>query len=230
MRPAQFEIGLVVIVFGFFPLIAAVAAIALFAVTTPMDVVATMAGKTLHRRILIPLVRMAGGADDLFMSIDERKIGGAVVEFALGPGGGGMAVGALLTEIALVDILLFVTIDAQAGRFAPGLVLFVAAVALDTFMRAVQGIVGLGVIEKFFVEQDDLGITALMVGMARTAGRIANLVGAAMVTLARLDVGIDFLMAVQAKGILGGFAKTLVATGALALFFGVALDELAWHQ
>lgn len=216
--------------FSLLPFVTAVAAIALFAVTATMDIVATMAGKTVHRCFLVALVGVACGTQHFLVSIDQRKVGLTVIKFSLLPAFCDMAVGALLTEFALVNILFAMAVVAYAGCLTPEFSLLVTTAALSPAMASVQSEVGLGMVEKLAIKQYDLGVAAFVIGVTGAAAGIAHLGRATVIALAAIDVRCHLFMAIQAKFILRGFAEALVTAGAFAFFFSVPFDQLAGHQ
>ena len=227
---AELEIGCVVIEFYRRPFGAAVAAFALASKTTAMDIIAAMAGDTLHRGILVALVRVACRAQNLVMGAPEREVGGVVIKLPLAPTGRAVTISALLTEFTLVYILLAVTVDALARCLAPGLAFRVTGDALGTAMGTVEDEVCLVVIEQFSIEQHNIGVTPLVIGMADATGGITYLRGTSVISRAGLYISGDLVVAVKTEIGLSRLAETLMATGAFVFILGVPLDHLARHQ
>lgn len=82
-------------------------------------------------------------------------------------------------------------------------------------------------IEALFVELYELGVTALMLRMAGLAFRIRN---PAVIPLGIAHVSANVLVAVHAKARLRGAIEADMTLGAICFEFGVAMDNLSWHQ
>ncbi len=80
-----------------------------------------------------------------------------------------MALRAFLAERAFMRLLLFMAGDALAGRFPKLLGRLMAAIAGKRFVRAFQIEIGKLVAKCFFVELHDIGVPALVIGMAMLA-------------------------------------------------------------
>lgn len=141
-----------------------------------VDIVLKVAGDAGSRRSLEDAIGMAALAGDLAMFAKQVEAGDRMVEFArVGPFRGSVAPFAFLSQTAVVLVILFVAGDTGRWSRPEGLRRFVAALAFDLSMRAGQREVGQSVVESVLFEGSDIEPGALVVGMARSAGRPGNL-------------------------------------------------------
>ena len=119
MCAVQGEVGdLLVIVECGFPLVGVVARAALGAAPTFVRVVARMTGNALHRRVLIRGISMAIRASRARMRIFQGEMRFRVIEIGLLETDLVMALGAVLAQFALVNVLLFMATKACGRGFA----------------------------------------------------------------------------------------------------------------
>lgn len=119
MRAIQGEVGdLLVIIERGFPLIGVVARAALRAASTFVGVVARMTGNALHRRVLIRGISMAIRASRARMRVFQGEMRFRVIEIGLLETDLVVALGAVLAQFALVNVLLFMAGKARGRGFA----------------------------------------------------------------------------------------------------------------
>ena len=160
----------------------------------------------------------------------QRKFCLGVIEARFLPGGLVVAVLAFRAESVLVpfvEIILAVATDAVRRRLAEFALGLVAAGAGRAPMLAAQLEIGLRVIELRFVEHDDFGAAASVVGMATAA---LPLLESAVVAAAGLDVGRHRLVAVEAELWLRGAVEADMAVLAGAFEVGVPLNDRPRHD
>jgi hypothetical protein len=106
----------------------------------------------------------------------------------------------------------------------------VAAVAGQRAVRTSQRKVSAFVIEGRGVQAHDVGLAALVLGMAAGALADAGIGHAAVIALVTLQVGGDFLVAVDAQRALARTVGAIVAIAAGVFELGVRLGNLAGHE
>ena len=97
-------------------------------------------------------------------------------------------------------------------------------------MQAAQRKIGLDMIEGRFIETDDVGVAAFMIGVATGTFPILNAVDAAVKSLPLLDIGADRLMAVHAERALGDVVEHGVAFGAVIFDVRMGCDHRPRHH
>jgi hypothetical protein len=152
------------------PLVLVVAARALGAVSSGVDILNLMAIHACGADVLIALAHMARGARDCAMCTLERERRLVVVErFDLGPCGLAMTIVAGFPKTSLMRIVRLVTIEAATGRVAELCRLRVTADARYCLMCVPERKIRQFVIERLAVQLDDVGISPHMVCMAMIA-------------------------------------------------------------
>ena len=178
--------------------------------------------------------RVAPSAGDLLMLSDQGILGLRVVEFRARPTLIAMTVGALLSELAVVPVLLFMAAIAITRRFAVlqgfGCFGFVTALTCSRSVGTFQWIVARVVIEPRRVEPHDVVVAALVFSVAASAGKSRSALISSVKALASSSVGIDFLVAVHAKVDLSFLVERSVTLAAFVLFFRVSARNGPRHH
>jgi len=175
-------------------------AVALGAVATAMDVLNAVTIHACDADIRVALARMAGRAGDGAMRIPQRELGPVVIErFDGAPGRLGMAILARFPEPSLVRIVRLVTAEAAIGRFAVFCRLDVATAAGHRRVGVPKREIRARVREGLGVEQDDVGVSSLVIRVAMGAFELRCIRIAAVKPFARLKIGARFLVAGKAK-------------------------------
>src|SRR5574340_245513 len=170
---------LVVIEMYFLPATVVMAGFAFFPVASLVPlrlIVLAVAGITLFRSLLESLVKFEGLVKMAFLAFDIRMFAARQLEFGLFVIEGGflpvlcvMAAAAIKAELAFVHIVLLMAGVAFGWRLAIFQLGFVATLALGGLVFVFENETGLVVLERILVEDDYLGIAALVVGMAGAA-------------------------------------------------------------
>ena len=195
-----------------------------------MDVVRCVAGGALGWSVLVAIAQVAGCAGRLHMLAGQREPGLRVIEPYACPAAGLVAAGAIAAELALVRFLLLVAIDACGSRLTVLAARQVAGRARYRRMRSLQRKVGLRMREGSSLELDDVGLTTLVLGVARAALGGLRCRQSAMKSLVLCNVGSDRLMTGAAEGRLPRTVRAIVAARALLLVLRVTCDDRSRHQ
>jgi len=102
--------------------------------------------------------------------------------------------------------------------------------ALDLGVRAFEWIVCDRMIKNLLVQQDDVGVPALVFRVTLLALGVLDVLAESVKAQPLADVSRDFVVAVQAEAALRGLAEPLVAAEALVFILGVPLDDRARHD
>ena len=231
MAAEQREVGVARVVEArVFPALRRMAGLAFLAATAVVRVVFGMAVITGCRRALERGVGVAGIALRFSMLADQGPPGRVVIELDVGPAGRRVAVAAALAHVLFVRIVFPVTRETGGGRIAVLVLGRVAIRALGVEVQADELEIGHAVIKVVFVETDNVGITAEVVGVTSVALRSAGIRVSAMETGAASDVIRDDFVAVHTQSALRLLVKGLVAARTLGFDIGMALDDVAGHQ
>ncbi len=154
---------------GTLPAIGRVAFAAVRSALTLVDVVHRVTACAGRRRLVKTIALVTISASDLVVRSGQRIARKRVVENRVLPGGLGMAGAAGGAELPLVDVIILVTARARGCGIAhrrPGRMTSVAGRA---DVRTLQGKVRHFVVEESGVQFDDVGIPALVFGVADRA-------------------------------------------------------------
>ena len=165
------------------------------AVVCIVALVATEAGSW---RVLIGFVHVAVETIGFVVLADQWVACRIMIETRVLPLGRRVAFGTSLTQEVLVDIIVFVTVDAFARCFAKLHVRQVAFVTFGLGMCALQHEVGEIVVERLFIQPDDIRFAALMVGVAGCALDASDIRMAAVKTGVAGDIHGHVFVAVHA--------------------------------
>lgn len=196
VAPLESELGVLpVIESDTPPVLGPMAVVAFGAVTAVVNVIQSMAGHAIDRRVLVSLAGVASGAGHFPMLTDQGKLGlGAVVEFRFGPIGLGVTIGASGAQPTPVRFIGPMAIDAPGRRLAVSLVGFVASGAGGLGVGPLQEEVGAAVIEGVFVQPDNVFPPAFMVRMAAFAFGLPDPLDSPVVAGPGVDVGRDLFV------------------------------------
>src|SRR6202011_120645 len=120
--------------------------------------------------------------------------------------------------------------DAGRGRLAPGLAFFVACLTAQPRVCALEREVGEAMIELRAAELNDVGLAALVLGMAGPALADAGVGHAAVIALMLLGIRCDGLVAVHAQRGLSLDVGAVMAVCAIVFLLYVRARDLARHQ
>jgi len=175
-----------------------------------------------QRQVRVDLARMTLITGEFFVCIFQRKVGcGMVKGCDLGPSSRRMAVAAGVAQVTIVQIILFVTIDAFRFCFAKFFSVHVAALAVGFGVIADQPKIRRGVIEGVRVQKDNIEIPAFVVGVTVITLERLHHARTAMEARLFIDVGSNFLVTIETKFYLSTFAKIIVTIA--ALFFQLCM-------
>jgi len=186
------------------PLVLIVAAIALAAISSGVNVLNPVAINTCGANPLVALADVARRTDDGAMGALKRKPGLVVVErLDASPHRLRMTAFAFIAEASFVGIVRLMAIVAAPGRVAKLHSLRVAAAALHRFVGVAELEIRESVIECFAVEQDDVGFPALMIGVAVGAVPLCGIRLPSVKSPTRQPIRGRFLVACEAQPRLG---------------------------
>jgi len=198
--------------------------------TAAMDVVGRMTGRALRRCSLVTIARMACRAGRQRVLVAQREAGPAVIESCASPAGRLVAIAAVRAKPALVWLGRTGAVHAARLRFPAFLAAYVAGVAVNRCMSALQFEVGARVIECGPRELHDIGVPPEVFRVAGLALRLVDLRQATVETAPGSDIGTHVLVAVHAQRALARAVRTVMALRAVLLELGVRGTDLPRHQ
>jgi hypothetical protein len=171
MRGSQRKFGrLVMIKANRAPLVLVVAALALCAVPSGVDILNSVAIHTCGADVLVAFANMARGAADGTMCTLESELRPVVVErFDAKPCRLAMTIAAGFPKLPLMRIVRLVTVEAASGRVAELYRLGVTADALHCLVCVPELEIRKRMIERLAVQLDNVGISPLMICMTMGA-------------------------------------------------------------
>jgi hypothetical protein len=134
-----------------------------------MHVIRGMAGDALRGRSFVSITEMTLGASHALVLVVQRKPGFVVIEPHVLPDLRVVAAGAIPPQLAFVGLLGLVADCAFVRSVAEGFLRLVTALARQVQVRAVQWKVGSVVVELLAAQFDDVGVSALMLGVTCAA-------------------------------------------------------------
>ena len=173
---------------------------------------------------------MALFAAYLDMLAGQRKLGFAVIEFGFLPVAIDVAVGTIGAQRALVLVILAMAGIACGGGLTVFLFRFVTILALHfilLLMRALQREIGFGMVKFRRIQNDDFGVTPLVVGMA---GATFFFVLSTVESFVIQEIRPHLLVTIGTQLVLRVPLERDVAFRTLGLKFGMARDYLTGHQ
>ena len=218
---------------NFFPVAFRMAGLAFLTVFALVFIVFAMACNAFMRRTFVyGLADMAFAAFHFRVLSLERKLClfKTVIESGVFPVLFVVAVLAIRAQTVFVLIILAMTVDASRRRFTIFLLRVVTVLALYLFLllvRSQQRKVSLAVIEFVDVQNDDIRIPPLMVGMAFIAFLLLQ---SAVEALVFQNIRLDIFVAILAQARLCILMEADMTFAALLFKFGVPLDHLSGHQ
>src|SRR5215469_992518 len=226
VRGAQREFRLVVIEVDCGPLVLIVAGFALRPIPPAVDVLYPVAIDAPCADILVALAGMARGARHSAMSAAKRELRLVVVErLDTTPSRLTVTTLTILPEPPFVGIARLVAVEATPRSVAELHGLHVTVGAGHLLMRLAKHEIRQRMIEGLAVEQDDIGIAPLVIGVALAALLLACIRAKPMKPPSRLTVGGDLLVTGQAKLGLRARRERLVTVAALLLELGMPGHE-----
>jgi hypothetical protein len=199
MAAAQWKFRLVVIEEHGLPEILVVAVLAFGTITAAVNVLNLMTSHAGRRNIGISLAGMARRAIDRSMRSSQREFGGVMIEcLNVQPAIVAVALLTLLAELTFVRVKRPVTIKAKTWGVPKldGLEMTIAAG--HRLVRALQAEVRQRVVERLAIKLNNIGASALVVGMAEAAFLLCGIELSAVKSSACLSVRSDLLVAVEA--------------------------------
>jgi hypothetical protein len=225
-RPERKLRRLVVVEANRAPLVLVVAALALAAVPSRVDILNLVAIDARSADPLVAFAAMARRAGDGAVRGLESEFGRVVVErLRRPPGGLAVAIVAPLAEAPLVPIVRLMTVEAAPGCVAVSCRLRMAAAALRRLVRVPELEIRKRVIERLAIELHDVGISPLVVGVTVGAVLPRCIRLTPVKSPGHLTVRRDFLVACEAEPGLRPSRERLVAVGAVLLEFFMPADE-----
>ena len=181
------------------PLVLVVARCALRAVPFAMDVLNSVTGDARCADSLVAFANMARGARDIAVRTLQRKPGLIVIKRLCAiPCDLAMAIVARLPQTPLMRIICLMTIEAAPGGVAKLDILCVTAVALRSLVGVPKLEIRRRVIKCLSVKQDDVGISALVIGVTMGAFLFRRIGLKPVKSLGRLAIGSGLFVAGQA--------------------------------
>jgi hypothetical protein len=183
-----------------FPLVLFVAGLAFSTVPTGVNVLNPVAIDACRANSLVAFANMACGAEDSAMCSAEGELGLiVVVGLDATPCPLAVTVVARFPEVPLVRIVRLMTVEAASGCITEFYSLRMTAAALNGFVSVMQLEISKSVIERFAIEQDDIGVSPLVIGVTMVALLFRGIRLAAVKSLTRLTICGNFFMACQAE-------------------------------
>jgi hypothetical protein len=213
------------------PLVLVVAAFALGAVPSGVDILNPVAIHTCGGDILVAFANMARGAGDGTMCTLERELRAAVVErFDAKPCRLAVTIVACFPKTPLMRIVRLVTVEAASGRVAKLCRLRVTVDARYCLVGAPEIEIRKRVIEGLAVKLDNVGISALMICVTMGTFLFRCIRLTPVKSAARPTVRDNFLVAREAKPRLRSGRERLVTVAALLLELGMPGDDRPGHD
>jgi hypothetical protein len=212
------------------PFFGDVALAAVIAARSAMLIVGFMAAYAGLGRLLVAPSDVARVARHGHVRAGQFEIRLVMVEFAAGPAQGAVTFAARLRELFVVDVVVLVAAGAGRGSFAPRLGCLVATFAVERGMRSLEREVGEAMIELRAAELHDVGVAALVFGMASAAFADAGVAHAAVIASMLPYILGYVLVAVEAQRALRPCVRPVVTVGAGLFLLDVRLRDLAGHQ
>jgi hypothetical protein len=182
------------------PLVLLVAGSTLGAVPSAVDVLNPVAIHAPGADSLVAFANMARGARDIAVRTLQRKPGLIVIKrFCAIPCDFAMTIVARWPKTPLMRIICLVTIEAAPGGVAKLDILCVTAVAWHSLVGVPKLEIRGRVIECLSVKQDDVSISALVIGVTMGAFLLRRIGLTPVKSLERLAVGSGFFVACQAQ-------------------------------
>ena len=153
-----------------------------------------------------------------------------MIEFHVSPVVRRVTVTALRTHRIGVRVITLVAREAVLWCVTMPNVRRVTIAALSVHMTAQQREIRVLVVEVVFIQSDDVSVATLVIGVAPRTRRPARTPVLAVKAGTRIDIGRDFLVAVEAQFTLFAAFETQVAVGALFFVLGVSLYKFARHD
>jgi len=213
------------------PLVLLVAGLAFGAVPSGVNILDPVAIDAHGANPLVAFADMARGADDGAMCALKRELGLVVVErFDPRPCCLSMTVVARFPKATLVRIDHLVTVEAAPRGIAELYILQMTAAARHGFVGIAQLEIRKGVVEGFAIEQDDVGVSSLVIGVAVGATLLCSIRLERVEAPACQPICGNFLVACQAQSCLQFSRERLVAIPAVLFELGVSFDDRAWNN
>lgn len=137
---------------------------------------------------------------------------------------------ALLAQLAIVGIILFVAIDALARCLAEFLSLLMTTLAAYRLVLADQTKISPAMIKTIPIQVYDFGISALVITVASLAGLHSGLRMPAMEAFLATDIGIDLFVAIKTQPTFRYLSQSTVTLFAIAIPFAVPFDQIAGRE
>src|SRR5664279_1648821 len=174
---------------------------------------------------------MARGAGDGIVRPLQRKFGLAVIErLDLSPLGFAVAIVAFFAKASFMRVVRLMTVEAAPGCLAEFYRWRVTAGARHGLVCIPELEIRGGVIERLPVEQDDVGVSALVIGVTVVAFLLCGIRLAPVKSLACGAIGSNLLVAVETEPRLGFPGERLVAFATLLLQLGMSFDDRPRHH
>ena len=136
----------------------------------------------------------------------------------------------IVTKFAAVRFVILMAFHTPRRRFAVFDPCFMAIAASDIEVPAREFEIGQMVIEQRGIQQNDIGVPSLVIGMAIRAVILNCPPGSPMKSLAAVAVVRDFLMAIQTKIRLRTFCERAMTFFTLIFKLRVSLNQRPRHQ
>jgi hypothetical protein len=182
------------------PLVLLVAGSTLGAVPSAVDVLNPVTIHAAGADSLVAFANMARGARDITVRTLQRKPSLIVIKrFCAIPCGFAMTIVARWPKTPLMRIICLVTIEAAPGGVAKLDILCVTAVAWHSLVGVPKLEIRGRVVECLSVKQDDVSISALVIGVTMRAFLLRRIRLTPVKSPGRLAVGSGFFVACQAQ-------------------------------
>jgi hypothetical protein len=215
---------------GIVPVSGVVALLAFLAASTLVRVILGVTAVAGRRRVLVSRVFMAIETRSLFMLAEQWIVGRIMIVGCFFPLGGLVTLATVRAERLLVGIVLAVTVVAKPGCLPIQGIRLMTVLAFGLGVGIDQFKICEAVVECRFIQADDVGVTADMIGVAHGALHVFYVGGQTVKTLLRPDISADIFVAVHAKLALSGFIEPLVARRTLGLEIRMIGNHFAGHD
>ena len=219
-----------VVILRCLPLLGDMALTAVAAARAPMLIIGGVTADAGLRSLFVMAAYMAGITSHSPVRARQLETRRVVIEFPAGPTRRTVALAARLAELPTVRVVILVTIDTVGRSFAPGDAGLVATVAGERGMRTLEREVGQAMIELPAAQMHDVGVAALVLGVACAAFANTRVGHASVIAVMLPQVAGDLLMAIETQRGLRSRVGAIVTIRAVLFLLDMGARHLTRHQ